>query len=351
MCPFILLCYTIVVRFLFMDIEILKAKKGVRFITLTNDVGMEVILSSFGASIYSLKMDLENMVLTPKSFDTFFTSGKYYGMTVGRIAGRVANGLLKVNDKEYQLSQNEGSNCLHGGKDGISTKNWRTQVEKTKKLIIVTFHLTTKNGDSGFNGKAEYKVIYTLHADSNVLEINYDASCKEDTYFNLTNHSYWNLGHDKDVLNHKLRIKANEVSTFNEDDFTINGFVPLADTVFDFREGKVLRKDMAKEELHTSKWLNGYDHRFHLVEVEATEANIALSNGNYRMSIFTDFDGVQIYTNGFANDDQFIEEDYDCVYRGIAIEPTSLYPEFIKKGDHYTHFIKYVFRRKTDELY
>ena len=147
-----------------MNIETLKAKHGVEFITITNDVGLEVVLSNYGASIYQLKMDLEEMILTPKSFETFFHNTKYYGLTIGRIAGRTKNGLLKVGDKTYQLEQNEGTNSLHGGFHSIAFKKWRTQLTAKKEYIIVRFYLTTKKGEAGYNGKCQYIVSYKYPA-------------------------------------------------------------------------------------------------------------------------------------------------------------------------------------------
>ena len=351
MCPFIFVLIPLKLFIeAYMNIEILKAKKGVRFVSLANDAGMEIVLCSFGASIYSLKMDLEQMVVTPKEFPTFFQSGKYYGMTIGRIAGRIPNGILKVNDKEYHLEQNEGLNCLHGGFHSISRKNWGLQIQTTKNYALISFYLTTKKGEAGFNGKADYVVTYRVYNNENIFEINYEAKCKEDTYFALTNHSYFNLGNDKNILNHKLRIKANEVSTFNFEDFTINGYKPVAGTIFDFREGKVLRKDIENIELHNVKWLNGYDHRFHLYPVENAEANISLQNGNYYLNIYTDFDAVHLYTGGFTEHDLLLDDDYDDIYKGMALECSNLSPEFVKKGEIYQHRIKYQFRRKTDEI-
>ena len=332
-----------------MNIESLYGKKGVEFINITNDVGLEVTLSNFGASIYQIKLDLEEMTLTPKYFDTFFHNTKYYGLTVGRIAGRMKNGILKVGDKQYQLEQNEGTNCLHGGVHSIAFKKWRTEIKTYKEYIIVKFHLTTKKGEAGFNGKCEYVVAYRIHADSNIIDVRYDAVCKEDTLFALTNHTYFNLGHEKTILDHHLRIKANEVSTLDEEDFTITGYKPVDDTIFDFREAKLLKKTMNDPELHSTKWLNGYDHRFHLAPVEEAEANISLASGFYKLDIYTNFDSVHVYTNGFTNHDLLISDDYDDVYRGIALECSSLAPEFTPAKQHYVHHVKYVFRRKSDE--
>ena len=332
-----------------MNIDLLSAKKGIRFISISNDIGLDVILCSYGASIYSIKMDLESMILSPKDFNLFYHDGKYYGKTVGRIAGRVPDGKLEVNGKTYQLEQNENTNCLHGGTHSISFRNWGYQVETYKEYIEVTFYLTTRKGEAGFNGKAKYNVRYRIPAKRNCLEIYYDAVCKEDTYFAMTNHAYFNLGMAKTILDHKLCIKANEVSTMDPNNFCINGYKPVNNTPFDFKNPKLIRKDIADEELHNIKWLNGYDHRFHFMELPISEAKVSLAGELYRMNIYTDFDAVQVYTDGFSNNDELLDDEYDAIHRGVALECSNQYPEFVKKGEHYKHFIRYNFWRKTDE--
>lgn len=332
-----------------MNIDVLNAKK-VEFITIANDTGLEVTLSSYGASIYQIKLDLEEMTLTPKQFDTFYHNGKYYGLTIGRIAGRIKQGQLIVNDKVYQLEQNEGQNCLHGGFHSIAFENFKPQIINETDGVIVKFYLTSKKGEAGFNGKCKYVVSYKIHRDENILQVRYDAECKEDTYFNMTNHTYFNLTHSKDILSHRLRVKADEVSTFDMEDFTINGYVPVDNTVFDFREAKLIKKDIKNEALHSSKWLNGYDHRFHLNPVDKNEYNISLDYDNYKLEIYTDFDGVHVYTGGFSNHELLINDDLDDVFKGVALECCNIYPEFVKGKEKYTHKVKYVFRRKSDEF-
>lgn len=332
-----------------MNIDIFKAKHGVKFITISNDAGLEVVLSTFGASIYNVKLDMEPMIITPRYFDIFYHSPKYYGKTVGRIAGRLKSGVYKVGDKEYHVEQNEGSNCLHGGKAGISEKNWLLQIKRFKEGIAVTFHLTTKKGEGGFNGKVEYRVTYSIAKDENNINVKYYAKCSEDTCFNLTNHTYWNLANQKDILLHRLQIKSSNVSTFDPDDFTITGTRDVTNTVFDFRNAKLIKSDLKDSELHTLKWLNGYDHRFLFDPVDDNESQVSLDCGNYKLNIYTDFNAVHVYTSGFTSHDELINEDYDDIYRGIALECSNFYPEEVKARTPYSHFVKYKFRRKSDE--
>jgi len=70
---------------------------GEKAYELKNDE-LDVIVSSFGAGIYSLKYHERNMVITPKDYMVYCYSDGYYGKTVGRIAGRIENGVLKFRE-------------------------------------------------------------------------------------------------------------------------------------------------------------------------------------------------------------------------------------------------------------
>lgn len=321
-----------------MKIETVYSKDSIKFVSITNDTGLEVTLSNYGASIYRIRLDDSDMVLTPKSYETFFHNGKYYGLTIGRIAGRVRNSLLKINDKMYQLEQNEGSNCLHGGYHSIAFKSWDMDIVNDDS-VVVKFTLNTSDKEAGFNGNCKYTVSYKIYRDSNIIEVSYDAVCDEDTYINLTNHSYFNLGNEKDVLNHRLLINANEVSMLNEKDFCIDGYKSVDNSIHDFRKWKYIKDDINDISLHNSKWLNGYDHRYHLT------GNIVLESKRYRLDISTDFDAVHVYTGGFTDADELINGSRDDVYKGVTMECTSLYPEYKKKGEHYVHHVRYSFKK------
>lgn len=49
----------------------------------------------------------------------------YFGAVVGRVANRIAMGKFQVDDKTYQLDQNNGVNALHGGLKALDKVNWK----------------------------------------------------------------------------------------------------------------------------------------------------------------------------------------------------------------------------------
>lgn len=71
----------------------------------------------------------------------------YFGTTVGRYANRIDGGRFSINGEEFQLSQNEGNNILHGGKDGFDKRRWTIEHQTETS---VTFGLALKDGDQAF---------------------------------------------------------------------------------------------------------------------------------------------------------------------------------------------------------
>ena len=104
---------------------------------LSND-DLSVIISSFGAGIYSLKYKGKEMVMVPKDFSIYLYCDSYYGKTVGRIAGRLKDGILKFQDKTFCLPANEVSTTLHGGKEGFSFKKFSGSFKNDELILSYT---------------------------------------------------------------------------------------------------------------------------------------------------------------------------------------------------------------------
>ena len=70
---------------------------GSDFIKVKNEVGLEVILSSVRAGIYQITYDGIKTLSTPENLKIYVNPNPaYYGKTIGPIAGRVKDGLIKV---------------------------------------------------------------------------------------------------------------------------------------------------------------------------------------------------------------------------------------------------------------
>ena len=127
-----------------------KKYENISFINLENKVGLNIILSTFGASIYQIELNnkdniKEAVVLTPASINDFYYNDGYHGKIVGRFSGRIDNGKCCINDKEYNLDINWNNvNSLHGGYNSLSFTNFDYKIEKNEDYVDVIFTLIEK---------------------------------------------------------------------------------------------------------------------------------------------------------------------------------------------------------------
>ncbi len=287
------------------------AIEGDKAYLLTNE-HLEVIITTLGAGIYSLKYYGEEMIMRPLNYRAYCTSDAYFGKSVGRIAGRVKNGELYFENKLYHVSINEGGNSLHGGKGAFSFRYFSDKIEGDK-LILSIF---SKDGDNGYPGNLEVNIVYALVGDA--LSIVYEASSDASTPVNLTNHSYFTLG-ESDCKNLSLRLAASKILTY-EKDLSIKG-EEKAPSCLDFRTEKKIGRDINDPYLYETN-AQGYDHCFILDEKKEDEAPILLRGDKYRLEISTSFPSTVIYSSNYA-DSSIIGIDNKPLHTrsSLAIEP------------------------------
>jgi aldose 1-epimerase len=135
------------------------------------------------------------------------------------------------------------------------------------------------------------------------LRIEYSATTDKDTVLNLTNHSYFNLAGNGDILGHQLTLHA---SRFTPVDATLipTGELKTVDsTPFDFRKATAIgsRIDAADEQIFRGR---GYDHNWVL---DATGGKLAEAAEVYEpssgrlMHVLTDQPGIQFYSGNFLD--------------------------------------------------
>ena len=107
------------------------------------------------------------------------------GVVVGRVAGRIADGQLKIGGRRYQLDQNEGANTLHGGAGGFGWQDWQFAGKGA-------FKLSSPNGDQGFPGRVDIWAAYSM-PEPLTLRLDLKAKARATTPLNLTHHPYWLL--------------------------------------------------------------------------------------------------------------------------------------------------------------
>ncbi len=93
---------------------------------------MSVEIINFGARIKSIKFPVNaksaEMILGYDSPQEYLSDDFYLGAICGRVCNRIAGGKFELEGRQYQLTQNDGENCLHGGVDNFSLRYW--QIDK-----------------------------------------------------------------------------------------------------------------------------------------------------------------------------------------------------------------------------
>ena len=289
-------------------------------------------ISDYGATLVSLLVPdseghLADVVLGCDDCNGYAVGGGCLGATVGRNANRIQGAAFRLNGRDYALTPNENGNNLHSGPDLYFKRMWKL-VSHTD--TAVTLELNSPHGDQGFPGNAVIRVTYSLDADGG-LHIAYDAVCDQDTVFNLTNHSYFNLrGHEHTdtAMDQILTLPGR---FFNPDDaeaIPTGELRSVEGTPMDFRVPKPIAQDLHAD-YECLKLQGGYDHNY---EVFCNPcAQLADPVSGRSMAVYTDCPGVQFYAGNFL-DDQGKGGVYYGKNTGVALE-TQYYPDALHHPD------------------
>ncbi|KKP01284.1 aldose 1-epimerase [Trichoderma harzianum] len=202
-----------------------------------------------GAIIQSFKVKDTNIVLGfPEQEQYVKYNSAYFGETIGRIANRIKDAKINsLNGQSYPLAANDHDlHSLHGGNEGWGKRIWKGPravgikeipgVEGLKGGESVEFTLRSEDGDEGYPGAVEAKVIYTSGnqvvdgKEVIVLGIEYEATLVEgadETIINLTNHSYFNLTGDDNITGTTVTLSTNQHLPAKEDSIPIGSPVPF----------------------------------------------------------------------------------------------------------------------------
>lgn len=268
--------------------------------TLENDE-MTLVATNYGCRIVKLLVKDKNgvpgdVVLGHRTLEEYF-GANYQGTFVGRYANRIGGAKFTLGGKTYQLSQNDGNNTLHGGPGGYHQALWSIRAAVADGEPSVTFTHVSPDGDEGYPGEVKLTVTYTLKPDG-ALELRYDAVSDQETPFNPTNHSFFNLTGDpqKEVLDTVLTINAKKVTHVSDDLIPDGTFAEVSGGPLDFTKGKPLGQDMFAAD-HMIQLCGGFDHNF-CVDGEGFRkfAEAYEPESGRVMEVFSDLPGVQLYT-------------------------------------------------------
>ena len=290
--------------------------------------GLTASVTDLGASLVRLLVpdsqgNLADVVLGYDSCDGYLHCSGYIGATVGRCANRIKGSSFVLGRKTYFLTPNEGRNNLHSGPDPYSTRLWKV-IQHSDDAI--TLELRSPNGDQGFPGNAIIRLTYRLDS-SGGLHLLYDAVSDQDTVFNLTNHSYFNLsGHSRTdrAMEQLLSLPGRFFTPADAESIPTGEKRSVEGTPMDFRVPKPIGRDIGAdyEPLHLQ---SGYDHNW---EVFCNPcAQLYDPESGRAMSVSTDCPGIQFYAGNYLDTDGKGGVHYGK-RSGIALE-TQFYPDSI----------------------
>lgn len=321
--------------------------------TLTNAKGAQVDILTYGARIIRIcvpdrRGKLSDVVVGCKTPEDYYEENPYFGATVGRFCNRIGGAKFTLNGTEYKVEANEGNNSLHGGiTEDFSRIVWDAEV-KENRLILTHF---SPDGAGGYPGNLSVTLTISF-SDENELTLDYIATTDKDTYCNLTNHTYFNLGKQPTILQHELMINAKKITPVDEELIPHGEYMDIEGTPYSFLPTKPVGKDIfADAEL--LQQCGGYDFNYCLDRVgKSLERSACLYDPETgrRMSVYTTLPAIQLYTGnktgGFNGKKEYVNHCALCLEtQGYPNSPNCpQYPStLLKAGETYREITSYKF--------
>ena len=298
-------------------------KKDIAYINVNNGI-LDVVFCSFGASVFRLKYNDEDMILALNRTDAFCNSLQYFSKTLGPVAGRVENSPFAL--KKGLL--------LHGDEDALSYKNFNYEIDE-KEDVTVTFRVGVNS--KVFTTPYRFEIKYVVS--KNKLHIYFEGEGKDDALINLSNHMYFRLP-SSSLVDQYLYINASKVFKYRDDLLPIG--IEEVKPYLDFRKEALIGekfKDIALNCLN-----NTLDHTYIFDSKEGVK--VSLRDSKYIIKVFTNCSSCNFYIDDTDSKVDFFNKLESNRVRGIAIEPQrNLLDEevIIKKGDKYLNYITYEF--------
>lgn len=299
--------------------------------TLRNQNGMVVRVMNLGATITEILATnragkLQNVILGSGKFEDYQRGFGGAASVIGRVANRIAGARFSLDGKEYRLAANNGKNHIHGGRRGFASVLWSGEILPVQDASVsIRFRYLSKDGEEGYPGNLQVAVTYTLD-EQNRLRLDYEAETDQATIVNLTNHAYFNLAGDGDVLSHELQLNADRYTPTDRQLIPTGEIAEVRGTFLDFTRPEKIgaRIDFLKPQM------KGYDHNYVINDggkdlVFAARLKDPVSGRI--MEVHTTEPGVQLYTGNHLD------------HKALCLE-TQHYPDSI----HHPHFPSIVLR-------
>lgn len=244
--------------------------------------------------------NFENVVVGYKEIESYIENPSYLGAIIGRTSGRICEGNVTIDDRQYSLAKNYNPHHGHGGNVGFNKKIWEVNVIEDKNNITLRLSTISKDKEENYPGNLDITVIFKIYEDFTIEQI-YECKCDKTTLVNLTNHSYFNLsGNIKSpITTQYLTIDSDYILELDETCAVTGKSINVKDTAFDFNNMKCIGKDIDCDN-EQIKIGNGYDHTFLLNKNRKIHLEDRVSKRV--LDISTDQKSVVVYSMNFPDD-------------------------------------------------
>jgi aldose 1-epimerase len=277
---------------------------------LSNSNGLSVRIIALGAAIQSLTVPdrravREDVVLGYDTPSEYLAKPQYFGATVGRYANRIAHGKFTLDGHEYSLETNDGPNHLHGGVHGLDKVLWKIDEVTSGPPARVVLSHTSPSGAGGYPGTLTITATYTLN-EHHELAVEYRASTDRPTIVNITNHSFFNLAGQGDVLDHRLQLAADSFTPVDATLIPTGERRSVAGTPFDFRQAHAIGQSIRDGRDEQLRFGRGYDHNFVIAgepdrQGLRSAARLEDPVSGRVLEVLTSAPGVQFYSGNFLD--------------------------------------------------
>lgn len=298
--------------------------------TLTNDYGISLSAINYGAIITDLRVPdreglVKSVVLRFPDLTGYIAHGDLYlGAMVGRVAGRIDGDPI----------------LLHGGGE-FSTALWDAEVFDLpdpsvcdhRQKVSVTFLYTSPAERHGFSGEVHAEVTYTLDNAGNV-RIDFSAVSDQNTIYDPTNHTYFNLSGDgkADILSQVLIADADRFLELREDLIPTGQVLPVDGTAFDFRLGEPFSIGRNSEHPQNLMVGRGYDHPFLFREEGSHSLRMSDPVSGRALTLTTNAPAFVMYTCNVPKKGVALADGPLVPFGGVALEAQGL-PDAVHHSD------------------
>lgn len=224
-----------------------------------------------------------------------------HGSLVAPVANRISDARAVLEGRALTFEKNFlGKMTLHSGSAGTQGKVWDLVTADRTSAVLA---LDLPDGEGGFPGNRRIEARFEVRGGA--LRLTVTGRTDGPTFFNATNHSYWNLDGTAGWAGHRLKLAADEMLVTDADDCVTGAVVPVAGTDYDFRAGRVPAPGQPP-----------LDHCFVLARArrDLTPVFWLTGRNGVTMEVATTEPGLQLYdARGAARPGQ-------KAYEGIAVE-------------------------------